>query len=143
MRRYETIFISDPDISEADRKQVFDKAKELIDQQKGLIIKFDEWGLKKLAYDIKKKNRGWYVCMEYCADAFAVHEMERAFRIDDRVMKYMTILLNSNVDIDVVKEEMAQAEAEQEDLDKTDAADKTDTDVSKDTVKENPDNQEE
>ncbi len=142
MRRYETIFISDPDISESDRKQIFAKTKELIDQRKGLLIKFDEWGLKKLAYDIKKKNRGCYVCMDYCADAFTVHEMERAFRIDDKVMKYMTILLKSNVDIDAVKEEIAQAEAEQENLENTDLPEKTDADVSKDTVKENPDNKE-
>ena len=61
MNRYETIFISDPDISEEIRKQLFEKTTNLIEKQDGFICLFDEWGNKKLAYAIKKKDRGHYV----------------------------------------------------------------------------------
>ena len=110
MRRYETIFISDPDLSEAERGQVFEKTKDLISQFNGTLVFFDEWGTKKLAYDIKKKNRGFYVRIDYCGNGDLVDEMERSFRIDDRVLKFMTIVLDKEADMDAIRLEMAKAE---------------------------------
>jgi small subunit ribosomal protein S6 len=115
MRRYETIFISSPDAPEEARDQVFQKTKDLISQMEGFLVNFDEWGSRKLAYEIKKKNQGYYVCMDYCGNGALVNEIERSFRIDDRVLKYMTILLESQADIDAIKEEMAKAAAAAED----------------------------
>ncbi|MFO7558842.1 MAG: 30S ribosomal protein S6 [Desulfobacterales bacterium] len=113
MRRYETIFISDPDLLADDRAQLFEKTKDLIAKQNGFLVLFDEWGVKKLAYDIKKKGRGHYVRIDFCGDGALVAELERSFRIDDRVMKFMTIVLNKDVDLEKVKEEIArEAEAE-------------------------------
>ena len=115
MRRYETIFISDPDLSEIDRGQLFEKTKKIIPDYSGTLIVFDEWGVKKLAYDIKKKNRGYYVLIDYCGDGDLVDEMERSFRIDDRVLKFMTIVLDKEADLEAIQEEIAKAkEAEME-----------------------------
>ena len=110
MRRYETIFIADNDLSEEDRSPIFEKLKDLIQQHSGLIVMVDEWGSKKLAYEIKKKARGYYVRLDYCGSGFLVNEIERFFRIDDRILKYMTVLLDQDVDIEAVKEEIAKAE---------------------------------
>lgn len=110
MRRYETIFIIDNDLSEEERSPIFEKLKDLIQQHNGLQVKVDEWGTKRLAYEIKKKARGYYVCLDYCGSATLVNEIERFFRIDDRVLKYMTVLLDKDVDIENVKEEIAKAE---------------------------------
>ena len=74
----------------------------------------DDWGLKRLAYEIKKKPRGYYVRLDYCGTGALVDEMERFFRIDDRVLKYMTVLLDKDVDVEGVKEEMARAASEAE-----------------------------
>jgi len=93
MRRYETIVIVDPDLGEEQRGPVFDRIRELIPQKGGLLVAFDEWGGRKLAYEIKKKQRGYFVRVDYCGGGDLVSEMERQFRIDDRVMKYMTVLL--------------------------------------------------
>ena len=112
MRRYETIFIIDPDLSEEGRAPLFDRLKDLFPQHNGLLVVIDEWGAKKLAYEIKKKARGYYVRLDYCGTGVLVNEIERFFRIDDRVLKYMTVLLEKDVDIESVKEEMAKAEAE-------------------------------
>jgi small subunit ribosomal protein S6 len=113
MRRYETIFIADNDLSEEDRSPIFEKLKELIIQHDGLLVMVDEWGGKKLAYEIKKKARGYYVRLDYCGSGILVNEIERFFRIDDRILKYMTVLLDRDVDVDAVKEEMAKAQETQ------------------------------
>ncbi|MBW1892527.1 MAG: 30S ribosomal protein S6, partial [Deltaproteobacteria bacterium] len=110
MRRYEAIFISDPDLSETERGQVFEKTKNLISDYNGILVVFDEWGIKKLAYDIKKKNRGYYVLINYCGDGNLVDEMERSFRIDDRVLKFMTIVLDKEVDPEAIQLELSKAE---------------------------------
>jgi small subunit ribosomal protein S6 len=112
MRRYETIFIIDPDLSEEGRAPLFERLKDLFPQHNGLLVVIDEWGDKKLAYEIKKKARGYYVRLDYCGTGLLVNEIERFFRIDDRVLKYMTVLLEKDVDVESVKEEMAKAEAE-------------------------------
>ena len=114
MRRYETIVIVDPDLGEEQREGVFDKIRELIPQKGGLLVEFDEWGGRKLAYEIKKKQRGYYVRINYCGGGDLVSEMERQFRIDDRVMKYMTILLDTEADMERIQEAMTQAEQEAE-----------------------------
>jgi len=115
MRRYETIFIADNDLSEEDRSPIFEKLKDLIDQHSGLLVMVDEWGSKKLAYEIKKKARGYYVRLDYCGSGILVNEIERFFRIDDRILKYMTVLLDKDVDIEAVKEEIAKAQETQAD----------------------------
>lgn len=114
MRRYETIVIIDPDLSDEERKPVLERINDLIPQQGGFAVMIDDWGNRKLAYDIKKKSRGYYVRIDFCGTGSLVDEMERFFRIDDRVLKFMTVLVEKDVDIERVKNEMAEAEAEAE-----------------------------
>ena len=114
MRRYETFVIVDPDLSEEQRTPIIERTTDLITKEDGLTVKVDEWGMRKLAYEIKKKPRGYYVRLDYCGTAAIVDEMERFFRIDDRVMKYMTVLIEKDVDVDQIKEDLAKAEAEKE-----------------------------
>ena len=114
MRRYETIVIVDPDLGEEQRGPVFDKIRELIPQKGGLLVEIDEWGGRKLAYEIKKKQRGYYARLDFCGGGELVSEMERQFRIDDRVMKYMTILLDEDADMERIQEAMMQSQAEAE-----------------------------
>jgi small subunit ribosomal protein S6 len=114
MRRYETIVIIDPDLSDEERKPVLERINDLIPQQGGIAVMIDDCENRKLAYDIKKKSRGYYVRIDFCGTGSLVDEMERFFRIDDRVLKYMTVLVEKDVDIERVKKEKAEAEAEAE-----------------------------
>ena len=123
MRRYETIIIIDPDLSDEERNPVFARLKELISQQGGLLVLIDEWGIKKLAYEIMKKARGYYIRLDYCGTATLINELERFCRIDDRILKYMTILLEADVDIGNVEKEMAEREMERNITDQNDEAD--------------------
>lgn len=99
MRRYETIAIVDPDVSPDDRVVLFDRCQEIIDQKNGRLLESDEWGSRKLAYEIKRKSRGYYVRFDYCGSGEVVHELERFFRIDDRVLKFLTVLLEEKFDL--------------------------------------------
>jgi len=130
MRRYETIFIIDPDLSEEGRAPLFERLKDLFLQHNGLLVVADEWGARKLAYEIKKKARGYYVRLDYCGTGTLVNEIERFFRIDDRALKYMTVLLEKDVDIESVKEEIARTEAEKVQTEQSHEAEKVQTEQS-------------
>ena len=110
MRKYETIVILDSDLSEEQRAPVFERITSLFPQYNGLLIGIDEWGVKKLAYEIKKKPRGYYALINFCGHGDLVDEMERYFRIDDRILKFMTVLLEENVDVEAIKEDIAEKE---------------------------------
>lgn len=113
MRRYETIFIMDPDLSEEGRVPVFQRLEELIPSQGGTLFEMDQWGTRKLAYEIKKRTRGFYTRLDFCGPGELVDEMERNFRIDDRILKYMTVLVDEEPDIDQIKEALSASKAEE------------------------------
>jgi len=113
MRRYETIVIIDPDIGDAEREPLLQRIGEVIDEYQGLRIKTDVWGVKTLAYEIRKRKKGHYTLFEYCGSSELVNELERSFRINDRFLKYMTVLLDKEADVDKIRKELeAAAEAE-------------------------------
>jgi small subunit ribosomal protein S6 len=109
MRRYETVFIMNPELSEDQHQLLFDKLNGLVREDQGTLVKLDEWGHKRLAYEIKKQTRGYYVLMDFCGDGALVQEIERNLRLDDRVLKYMTVLKDEAVDLDAVKAEIEAA----------------------------------
>lgn len=139
MRRYETIVIVDPDLSEPDRNQRFDKIIDLIDQMKGVLIENDDWGNKRLAYEIRKKTRGYYMRFDYCGTGEIVAELERNFRIDDKFLKYMTIILQDNADPEAIKAELAETKAkkEAEEASRAQSEDQVKSDDSDDSKKSN------
>lgn len=121
MRRYETIFIVDPDLSEDGRKERLEKNKDLIKNMGGALIEIEDWGNKRLAYEIKKKFRGHYILLDFCGNGELVDEMERLCRIDDKYLKFMTIVLDEKAnpeailaDKETLKAEKEKAEAEAE-----------------------------
>jgi small subunit ribosomal protein S6 len=120
MRRYETIFIIDPDLIEDDRKALLERFKEIILQQQGVFLQEDLWGSKKLAYDIKKKPRGYYARFDYCGLGAVVDELERFCKIDDRIMKFLTVQLSPDADVEKIQAEIAAA-SEAEKASETDA----------------------
>ncbi|CCK80443.1 30S ribosomal protein S6 [Desulfobacula toluolica] len=114
MRKYETIFISDPDLQDQTRKELFDKIRNIITKENGILLNFDEWGNKKLAYEIKKKLRGHYVCITYGGTGDLVKELERNMRLSDAVLKFMTILLSDDVTREQLEKEVREAQEAEE-----------------------------
>jgi small subunit ribosomal protein S6 len=105
MRKYETVFISDPDLQDQKRMDLFEKVRNIITKEGGILINFDEWGNKKLSYEIKKKLRGQYVCVTYGGTGDLIKELERNFRLSDDVLKFMTILLSDDVTAEQLEKE--------------------------------------
>ena len=109
MRKYETVFIADPDMSDQAREELLERVTGIIERENGIFLNADEWGLKKLSYEIKKKLRGYYVCLTYGGTGALVTELERNFRLSDLIMKFMTILVTEHVTEESLKQEAEEA----------------------------------
>jgi small subunit ribosomal protein S6 len=114
MRHYETLFIVTPDSSEEDLKAVATKIKGVVTGMNGIVTSYDEQGRKKLAYSVKKQNKGYYVLMDYVGAADIVSEIERNMRLDDRVLKYLTVKLADQVDSESIEPEKSEPPEETE-----------------------------
>jgi small subunit ribosomal protein S6 len=91
MRKYETIFILQPDLSEDDIKLVTDKAQDVVASYKGDFHRLDDWGTRKLAYSIKKFPRGRYYYLRFDGGAELVAELERRLRLDEKVLRFLSV----------------------------------------------------
>ena len=91
MPYYETVFIARQDLSEAQVKALTDGYVKIIEDASGKIHKIENWGLRNLAYRINKNRRGHYVLIESDTPAPAIHEMERTMRLNEDVLRFMSI----------------------------------------------------
>ncbi|MFT5699310.1 MAG: small subunit ribosomal protein S6 [Desulforhopalus sp.] len=111
MRRYETIIILRPNSGEEEITKVVETTTQIIADEKGSIIELSKWGMKKLAYLIKKETLGYYVYFDFAATPAAVSEIERKCRIDDVVLKYLTIKTAAAITEEGVAEAIAAISA--------------------------------
>jgi small subunit ribosomal protein S6 len=109
MKRYETIFIVQADLPDEDINSTIDRYQNILTNLKGTLINVERWGKKKMAYAIGKKNRGFYTLLDYASQSNVVSELERNFKIDDKVLKYMTILKSEKVNWEQIEKERAEA----------------------------------
>ncbi|MFA7405168.1 MAG: 30S ribosomal protein S6 [Pelobacteraceae bacterium] len=91
MRKYETIFILQPELSEDDIKSVTAKAQDVISTYKGECLRMDDWGIRKLSYPIKKSARGRYYYLRFDGESALIAELERRLRLDDKVLRYQSV----------------------------------------------------
>ncbi|MBW1766475.1 MAG: 30S ribosomal protein S6 [Deltaproteobacteria bacterium] len=98
MRHYETIYIVNPNLADEEYKEAVKKFNSLVEKKKGIIIKVQEWGKQRLAYEVKKFDKGSYVMMDYCGETEITAELERDLKLDDRVLMCQTIKLANKVD---------------------------------------------
>ncbi len=113
MRRYETIFILRPSLNEGEINTVIENSSTIITDTIGTVLELDRWGMRKLAYPINKELQGFYVCCDYSSTPEAVAEMERKFRIDDSVLRYMTIKTADSITEEEIAEITSDLEAKQ------------------------------
>jgi len=91
MRKYETIFILHPSLDEEAVKANVEKFKGVIENGGGVIESVDFWGKRKLAYEIKKINEGYYYLVNFNADPELPKELDRVFRITDTIIRHIII----------------------------------------------------
>ena len=94
MAYYENVFITRQDISTTQVEELIETFTKVIEDNHGTILKTENWGLRTLAYRIKKNRKGHYVMFNIDAPGVAIHEMERQMRISEDVIRYLTIKLD-------------------------------------------------
>jgi small subunit ribosomal protein S6 len=90
-RSYEIVFIINPDAEDAEVMRLTEAAQKIITDQGGNIVKTEMMGKRRLAYEINHKNDGIYVLLEVEGSGREIAEFERRMRVNDRVLRYMTV----------------------------------------------------
>jgi small subunit ribosomal protein S6 len=106
---YETVVVLRPDLDDAQTYGIVEKLEKIIADNGGYLLDRDDWGKRKLAYPIAKHLKGHYVLLNHLAPAPVIAMVERHARIDDSVIRFMTVKMAGAVDVDL---RVAQAEAE-------------------------------
>lgn len=115
---YESTFILRQDISAHDVHKVADKFIETVSQAGGELIKKEYWGLRNLAYYIKKNKKGHYVMLGLSSSPAAIKELERNFKINEDVIKFLTIKVDK---LDEAPSHMMQAPSDLDGFDDVDS----------------------
>ena len=91
MHKYELAVVVNAKIEEDARTEAVDKVKALIERFGGVITNVDEWGKKRLAYEIQKMREGYYYFIQFDASSDAPAEIERRVRIMEPIMRYLCV----------------------------------------------------
>jgi small subunit ribosomal protein S6 len=94
MRRYETIFIASPTLTDEQAEELIRYFEGIIAEQGGELLKTEKWGRKKLAYEVQKFSEGYYTLFNMNAGPNLIAELERRFRNHDSVIKYISIRMD-------------------------------------------------
>ncbi len=97
MKRYETIYITHPELSEEEISELQQKIGSILTSYKGDLVKLEDWGTKKLTYEIRKNTRGHFFLMEYVSNPDLIRELERNLRLNDRVLRFQTVRTSDHV----------------------------------------------
>ena len=99
LREYETIYVLRNDIDADAADKVAQRVTEVVEREKGTIVKFEAWGRRRLAYEVQKQRKGIYVYVKYLGKGGLVLELERNLRLQDVVLKHLTVQLRDDVDV--------------------------------------------
>jgi small subunit ribosomal protein S6 len=97
MRRYECIYILKPDLSPEQIDDLCKRFTDIISDNDGTLILEDRWGLKTLAYEVKKYSKGYYVLLDYAAEKNVTAELERNFKMLENVIRFLTVLTEEQI----------------------------------------------
>jgi small subunit ribosomal protein S6 len=98
-REYETIYILRSDVDGDSAERVQSRVAEAVEREHGKLVKVEAWGRRKLAYPVGKQRKGVYVYVKYVGGGGLVAEVERNLKLQETVMKYMTVQTNDEVDL--------------------------------------------
>jgi small subunit ribosomal protein S6 len=123
-REYETIYILRPNTPNEGVAEVNTRIKGVIESMGGKVLKVDNWGKRRLAYEVAKERKGIYLYWLYLAKSGVVEEAERNLRMLDNVIRYLTVKVDENIVVDARPSEIddtsyekaAQTAADEEDL---------------------------
>ena len=123
-REYETIYILRPNTANEGVAEVNARIRGIIEGMGGKILKIDNWGKRRLAYEVAKERKGIYLYWQYLATPGVVEETERNLRMLDSVIRYISVKVDENIDVgarpseldDASYDKAAQTAADEEDI---------------------------
>ena len=126
MREYEFIYIVQPDATPERGKEIQSRVEKEITAGGGQILLWDDWGKRKLAYEIRKFNKGHYMLVSFLGDGQFIPEIERFLRLDPDVLRFLAVKVDDNVrDIEArlvrAKEDAAERARKREERERREA----------------------
>jgi small subunit ribosomal protein S6 len=109
MNFYETVFIARPSLLGEEVSKITERVRGIIEQGGGAVQKIENWGKKKLAYEVQKEKKGTYVVLLFQSPGKVISELERTYRLDDSIMKFLTVKLTKK---DLAQREWARKKKE-------------------------------
>ncbi len=97
LRKYETLFIAKPDLPEDAMEKIRQKVTGALKKHGGVEIAYQDWGKRKLAYQIQKLNKGTYLYLRYLGNGVTVIEIEHQMKVLDDVMRFVTVKLEDRI----------------------------------------------
>jgi small subunit ribosomal protein S6 len=97
MRIYENLFIVKPDATEEEVDGLVDQMSKTVTAAGGTIDKVEKWGKRRLAYRVEKQREGYYVLIQFTAEAVTIHEFERRMRVQDSIIKFLTVRIDETL----------------------------------------------
>lgn len=117
MRDYETTILLRTNLEEAELEKEIQAVETGITSRGGEIVQLERWGKRRLAYEVDRQHEGYYVMIRYSASAEVPSELERRFRINERLLRYLTVIADTprprprEADAELGRTETAGAEA--------------------------------
>lgn len=93
MRDYEVMYIINPEADDEKRNAIIEKYKQIVVDNGGEVVKVEDWGKRRLAYEVKKNREGYYVLMNFKSSAQTSQELERLIKIDEEILKHLVVKL--------------------------------------------------
>jgi small subunit ribosomal protein S6 len=97
MRIYESLFIVKPDATEEEIDHLVEQMSKHISTAGATVDKVEKWGKRRLAYRVEKQREGYYVLLQFTSDSQTVREFERRLRVQDQVMKFITVRIDETL----------------------------------------------
>ncbi|GHV54173.1 30S ribosomal protein S6 [Deltaproteobacteria bacterium] len=98
MRKFETLLLLSPELTVEGRESIINALIAVIEREGGKLLANDPWGMRDLAYPVKKQMRGFYARLEYAAPGTLIAELERNIRITEGIFKFTTVQLAKSVE---------------------------------------------
>jgi small subunit ribosomal protein S6 len=97
MELYESLFIIRPSLNDEDTASLFNKMKGVVEKNGATLMKAENWGRKKLAYEIKRERKGTFVYLYFKGPGQVIGELERSYRLEDSIIKFLTVRLEKEL----------------------------------------------
>ena len=110
MNLYEKVVILNPDLDDTATAETIDKIKDIIIKQGGEILKSENWGRRKMAYELNKHQKGNYFLLLFKSPPPTILELEKLYKVVDAIIKFMVVKISKKKQIEAVMASLAEAE---------------------------------